>query len=660
MADYTYDQHRKEKQSKPEYWWRRQGQGRRKPVHECVFDAVRFLHQHQGYRHEDNLRRVRLYGNLPVFGLSPGAFRGDPKKRGRVRINIGRSVIDTATSFIAKERPRPTVVTDGGDYRLKRHAKQLGKYCLGVFQQNSVYKHGPKVFRDGGLTGTGCYKGWVDWDEKRIKIERVFIDSLLWDDAEAHNGMPQQLFHYDYIARDTAIERWGRGKDGSLTKLGKKILNAPQAKPPRGLAAHRNLADSIQIVESWHLPSKAGASDGRRALVIENATLEDEEWEHDRFPFAFFTWGEPLFGFTGMGAMDQLTGIQVSLNKHMDAIEEELGLAVSRILVPSNGDTPRAHWVNRIGQVLTYAAGSQPPHVLNPDMIPPGRREQIMFLLDQAFQVVGVNQLSATGKKPPGLNSGAAQREYQDIQSERFATTQRAFEEMFVDLARLVIVLSQELYGKHKDLEVTYHNSKKFLETIRFGEIDIHDHPYELSIFPTSMLPKTPAARYAQINEWVQAGYLSKEEGMRLMDMPDLEDATSLMTAAIDDIDETVDAMIYDEPEDIDEETRGLEGEEYEQAVADLVYRPPDGTQNLQLGVKRMLAAYLRSKHDGTPEARRQLLERWMDDAKALMQQAQPQPQAAPGGPGGPQQAPPGGPPGPGPSAPPPGPQMAA
>lgn len=612
MADYTYDKDRQEKQSKPEYWWKRTG--RSKSVHESVFDTIRFLDQHQSHKADDNLRRVRLYGNLPIFGLSPTAFSvADPRKSGRVRLNVVRSVIDTAVAHIAKERPRPTVVTDGASYRLKRHAKKLGQFILGVFQQNDVYKQGPAVFRDGALTGTGLFKSWIDWQTKSIKIERVFSDELRFDDAEAMSGWPRALHHVKPLAREVVLERWG-----NTERRAKKIREATAPKPAAGIAAHRNLADMLEVAESWHLPSGPNAKDGRHVICIENETLFDEAWDYDCFPFAAFTWGDPVYGLLGMGVTDQLTGIQVSLNKHMDALEEELGLAVSRILVPSNGDIPKSHWVNRIGQVLTYQAGATPPQVLNPDMVPPGRREQIMFLIQEAYELAGVNQLSATGKKPAGLNAGKALREYQDIQSERFAVVQQSYEDTFVQLGRLVTLFAQELYGKHKKLEVKVRN-RKFLETIRFGEIDIRDHQYELQIFPTSMLPKTPAARYAQIDEWVQAGYLNREEGMRLMDMPDLEDATSLITAALDDIDATIDRLIYDEPKELDPEIDKLEGEEREQAIADLVYLPPDGMQAIPLGLKRVLAAALRARHDGTPEARKQLLVRWMDDAKLLL-----------------------------------------
>jgi len=644
VGDYRYNEQAGRTNQRPEYWWKSRAQGREKDVHKAVFDTVRFLDSHQMHKHEDNLRRVRLYGNLPVFGLSPLTFATTQGRRnGRVRINVCRSVVDTATAHIAKERPRPVVMTDGADYRLKRHAKKLSKFVLGVFQESKVYKQGPVVFRDGGMTGTGVYKSWIDWEEKKIKIERVFIDELLYDDSEASEGMPQQIHQRKFLSREVVLQDWGMNDDGTENEHAVKIKMAPQAKASAGIAAHRNLSDMIQIVESWHLPSGPNAKDGRRAMTIDNDTLLDEEWKYDRFPFSLFLYGAPVLGMTGLGIVDQITGIQVSINKHVDAMERELDLSVSRIIVEEGAKIPKSHWVNRIGAVLTHASGSAPPTVMNPNNVTPGRREQIGFLIQQAYENTGVNQMSATGKKPSGLNSGKALREYDDIGSERFAVVQQSYEDTFVDLARLVVILAQELYTKHPELQVKVANNR-FLSTILFSEIDIEENQYEMSIFPTSMLPKTPAARYAQIDEWIQAGYLSKEEGMQLMDMPDLEDAVSLVTAAVDDIDQVIDDMIYREPEDEELEeatTKDMDDLDREQLIADMVYLPPDSTQNLQIGMKRMLASYLRSKHDGTPEARRNLLTRWMSDAGILMKAAAPPPPVvdsagAPGGPGAP------------------------
>lgn len=100
----------------------------------------------------------------------------------------------------------------------------------------------------------------------------------------------------------------------------------------------------------------------------------------------------------------------------------------------------------------------------------------------------------------------------------------------------------------------------------------------------------------ATISEYMEAKFIGPEEGVKLMDIPDLDAANNLLTAAIDDIDMTIELMIDD-----------------------MVYNPPEPMQNLELGLKRFQSAYLRARVDGVPEERLELLRRWMLDAQAML-----------------------------------------
>ena len=143
MADYRYNEQQgsQRRHGAPSPWWLADA-GK---MHAAVFDHVSFLDKHQRYKSIDNLRNVRLYGNLPIYGLSPGAFAvSDARRAKRLRYNLIRSVIDTATAHIAKERPRPVAMTDGASYAKQRASKQLSKWLLGVLQENRMYELGPE------------------------------------------------------------------------------------------------------------------------------------------------------------------------------------------------------------------------------------------------------------------------------------------------------------------------------------------------------------------------------------------------------------------------------------------------------------------------------------------------------------------------------------
>lgn len=623
MADYTYSEgHRSNKSG---FWWDKQR--RAAAVHECVFDVVRFLDQHQNYKQLDNIRNLRLYDNLPVLGLTPGSFAiPDAKKTGRVTYNIIQSMVDTATSKIGKERPRTATITEGGNYRLQRQAKLREKFIQGVIWGNKGYRSGKMVFRDAAVFGTGALKVFAQ--EGEVKIERTFIDEILVDDAECMHGTPRQMHQRRYMAREVVAALWPQRR--------KKIMEAPAPKVEAS-SSSRSLADYVEIVESWHLRSGKKATDGRHAICLPNVTLVDEQWDKDRFPFSFLWWSSPLLGFLGHGLGHALVGLQVAINRHLRTIEQTLKkLGHPWVFIEDSSNVVQTHITDLVDSIVKYASGTNPPQVVAPSSVPADLVDHLRWLIMSAYEIAGISQLSASASKPAGLNSGKALREHQDIESERFADVQQAYEEFYVDLDELIFDVASDIHETKdgKDLRVQV-PGRRFIETIAFRDISIEKNQYTLQVWPTSMLPKTPAGRYQQIQEWIQDGFIGREEGLRLMDMPDLEEANSLYNAAVEDIESLIDDFLYGEPtKEQQARIKGLDGEELEEKIAELIYRPPNPMQNPELGKRRLQAAYLRGTHSDVPQARLNLMVRWIDDVeKLLMQQQAEAEQAAMGAP---------------------------
>ncbi len=57
----------------------------------------------------------------------------------------------------------------------------------------------------------------------------------------------------------------------------------------------------IKVIESWHLKSGPKAKDGKHTICISSATLFEEQYDKDYFPFVFFRWGDRPVGFFGQG-----------------------------------------------------------------------------------------------------------------------------------------------------------------------------------------------------------------------------------------------------------------------------------------------------------------------------------------------------------------------
>lgn len=597
------------------YWWR----APEATVHAAIFDAIRHIDQTQQFKYRDLLRAVRLYGSIGVSSLAPGLYnQPDPSVTQRLRYNIIATTVDTSTALISKDRPRVVAMTEGASFRLQKQAKLLSKFWYGLFDQEGVYEDAPAVFRDGALTGAGAVK--VSKEQKRLRIHRVFMDELLWDDADAVTGNPRCLYHRVPIARERALELW--------PEHAVDIKRVEVAKAPYGEANHDAVADLIWLVQAWHLPSCDGAEDGWDVLAIENVTLHRAPYKHSMFPVVFCPYGaKPPKGLIPEGLARKLTGIQISINRHLDTIEAALRLlGVPRIFVDDLSDISVSQINNLVGAIVKYAHGAEKPFVDNSNVIPPDLWQQVQFLIQSGFEIASISRLSASGVKPEGLNSGKALREYTDIESVSFSTIQRAFEQFFVNLAKVCTRFAKDLYSDGVDLEVKV-PGRKFLKKIKFSDVDLDENVYSMQVFPTSMLPKTPAARYAQIDEWVQKGWVSKADAMQLMDMPDLEKANAVFSAQTYDIEETIEQLLVGKLKGSDREVLdGLKGEDRErvEAQAILARNQPDPVQNLVLGIEKVRAQYLIVRHqEDVPEPRRQNLLDWLGMAEGLVREEQ-------------------------------------
>ena len=271
-------------------------------VHKAIFQYVKLLENNQQYRSDDNLRNMRLYGNMEMSGLSSFNYsRAEPVNaiQNRVTFNIVQSMCDTVVSKITKNKPRPYFLTDGGDWLLKRKAEKLNKFVEGIFYQIGMYQKGVKAFQLGTILGTGAVKFFKQNNE--IKAENVFSDEIIVDDGEAYYGAPRQMHQRKWIHKDVLSALFPKYK-GSIEIA---------ASSETGRSFHQHNKDMLLVVESWRLRAGPKDKDGRHCIIIENETLLDEEYNKDYFPFVFFRWNERPLGFFGQGVAEQLSLIHI-------------------------------------------------------------------------------------------------------------------------------------------------------------------------------------------------------------------------------------------------------------------------------------------------------------------------------------------------------------
>lgn len=588
MADYTYSQ--RPANVPRRYWWKNT-----QNVYDDVFAAVRWLKEQQKLRRNRLLRNLRLYGNLPYAGLTiDNYFRTDDeiKSANRLTLNVVKSMVDTMANRIAKNKPLPTFLTEGGSWDQQLKAKRLQKFIKGQFYKMDAYELGRMTFSETCIFGTGIVKTFRVGND--VKLERVFPAEIHIDEEEAFYGQPRQCFQEKHLPREVLLNAY--------PEFEAKILDAGKESDRSN---EKKIADHVAVVEAWHLPAQDDKKDGRHVIAIDNCVLLDEPYTRDKFPFTFLHYTKPPIGFWGIGLTDELVGIQIEINKLLRTIQRAMHLlSIPKVFIEKASKIVKSHFNNEVGGIITYSGVKPEVHAFN--AVSPELFAQLDRLYARAYEITGISQLSAQGLKPEGLDSGKAIRTFNDIQTERFILNGQAYEEFYLDIADQIIDIAKEIYEDDKSFGVMA-VGKRQVERIRWSEVDMDKDKYSMRVFPTSALAETPSARLQEVQELVQAGFIEKDTAVQLLDMPDLENTYSDLTAQGELMELVIDSII---------------GKGAPRFIA------PDPTMNLEFGIRRIRNAYLRGKINNIPEQRLSLLSQWIAQAEALMSRAaQPDPQ---------------------------------
>lgn len=570
-------------------------------VHGNLCRAVDHFVKRDAAPRDDLLFHLALGGDRGAMEGVTARHRWERTRRdGTLSFNLIKAVVDTLQSEIAALTPLPRFLTQKGRWELRRRAQDLELMCEAEYDRNGVHEMAPMAFRDAALLGMTALK--VCNEGGLPKIERVFPGELIVDPIEAQYGSPRTLYHFKLIPKDSLRGAWGDDK-AKLNKINEQ-MEAPKTLFP--WLPKDSLVEQVSICEAWRLPDPPNwpnARPGRHAIAIDNVTLLDEEWKRERFPICWWRYDEDSTTFYGSGIGKNLRAAQIELSYALEKIQRCMHLSSGfRYLVEGNSRVEVEHLTNTPGEILRYF-GAVPPQVEIQDTVPEQFFRHAEDVIRRGFEQEGVSMMAATSRKPEGLDSGAAIREFNDLGSRRFQVKTRSFEKFIgVDLARLLVDEKIALAQSGEDHAVKVVTQKKRGVTVRsidWKSAHLEEKDYGIRVFPASALPSTPAGRTATVEQWFAAGWISRDQAMSLLDFPDLEEFISMELSAKE--------IVMD----------GLD-----QIMTDGIYVPPEPTQDLDLSIQLSQSAYQRYKYEGAPEERLELVLRYMDDCQHLLEQA--------------------------------------
>lgn len=520
--------------------------------------------------------------------------------------NLCRSATDTLVAKIATHRPLPEVLTQRGSWKNQKRARKMTQFLEGEFYRQKFFERWwPLIIRDACIFGRGILKIWTQGPE--IQTERVHPWELYTDEWDARYGTPRNLYHVRTVDRGVAMQLYARtmNDEGEAAGWRSKIRDALQTASRFDLSEHwedrsNMTVDRVDILEAWHLPSGKGAKDGRHVIVVQGATLLDEQWDGEHFPFIVLHYNPPLTGYWGHGLIEQLEGYQYEINLSSEKVSEQYHMSGVGILVPDGAGIHDQQIRNSITTINHKPGGT--PQVFQMDLVNEHAAQRPRELTQDGLNDAGLSQMSVQSQKPQGITAAVALQALDDVETQRFLPFGRAAEAFCLDAGRRYVDCAKQIAEQYGDLAVSV-PMKGGLVDLNWADVEIEG--VELRIFSMSVLPQQPAQRFQKLTDWFNTGIVDRSTFLRLLDAPDLQAEMDL---------ETADKLVVDE---ILERLAEAEEEDGEDA-----YIAPSAYQDFMWAAKRAQQKLNRGILDSMPEFNQDFLRRYIDHCKRELDKA--------------------------------------
>lgn len=579
-------------------------------AHNVLVHVFRTVRDECEWRIDADEYHAGLYCASDRPGIRGHTRRGYEYGPATLPYNVCRMTTDTMLAKIAKHRPLPQVLTQRGSWKNKKRAKKMTQFLEGEFYRQRIYEQQAKVIvRDACIFGRGLLKVWRDGDQ--ICTERVHPWEVFADEWDARYGSPRNLYHVHAMDRGVALETWARTEGGGWkTKIKDAIETAGFLDTNdrwHNIDGANMTTDRVDVLEAWHLPSRKGAKDGRHVIIVSGATLVDEPWERDYFPFAMLGYNDAIVGYWPHGLVEQVEGYQYEINLCSEKVSEQFHMSGVGVIVADGSHIHDQELRNGI-TIMRKKAGGEAPTVFQMDLVNEHMRQRPRELVEDGLNDSGLSQMSVQSQKEPGITAAVAIQALDDIETERFMIFGRNYEAWNLEVARRLIDCAKEIAEEYGDFAVSVPMKGGLLD---LNWNDVYVDGVEIRVMSASALPQQISARLQRLTDWWNTGLIDRATFLRYLDDPDLQSEMDM---------ELADKLVVDEMLE-----RMADAEEEEGQAA---YMPPSAYQDFAWAAKRAQQRLNRGVLDGMPEFNQQFLRDYIEDCdeemKKLIPGAQP------------------------------------
>lgn len=536
----------------------------------AVSDIVKHYWEIEGRQRREiaNLSLALFTGNMK-YSMSGGgsilsvvdALLQDPAAYNLIQASIG-----TLVANLYSNRVRPLFVTEGGNYELREKAKGMQQAVEGEFYEQEIYGQLGLAVCIYGLMFEG---GGVEWYPD-IANERIVSTMIQpWDyfipKREARVLKLRQVFNRTSVDRGELLAYYSEADKDII----QRIEDAPPARHDEvdNDDSYRDgsIADRVTVSKAWHLPSgrvdintekawgrgKDGrpvdpGHDGRHVCTLEDGfVLSDAPWPMDFFPQSWFLPNYVPGQAWSRGLPEVLAPVQLSINRWNERTDRIMDRHARPLLVTwKNAKISPSRITNELASILESAVPvAQAIQYLQSPGVPPELFTRIQQLRSDGRDQIGLSDLTMQAERPQGITSAPPLRHLKNEQSQRLTAEYRAWERFHLHAARSVVWCHRMLAQECENHEAVFADSKE-LNRIPWETINLPDERFRLKTYPTNLFATDPEARLAQQIDLVNAGLITKEQGLANTDNPDTDALLGDTLAPEKNIERRLDAII--------------------------------------------------------------------------------------------------------------------
>ncbi|MFZ8934022.1 MAG: hypothetical protein ACO2ZP_09005 [Bacteriovoracaceae bacterium] len=481
-------------------------------VHDVLWLHVSRLFRDQSYRDSNHDTYFRLQDQQESVGPSSGGVT-KAKLYDRLTLNIVRQSTEALGSKIFQEEVKALCMTDEGNFSQQENSKKLEQFLDGTIHRTKNSEKGEKVFFNAATFGKGFLKSYIGSD-KRLNTESVLAPKIKFDENECLFGPAKTMYQIEYYDKHELADLYPSKKAEILS--GQRTSYEDDLFFNQFINRQINIDNYIRVIEAWKL-------NGRHVISIEGATLLDEAYPFDYFPFSDFSIFPKLLGPWGEGISERLLYHQFEINKTLRTIGKIIHVGcIPKVFVDASGDIKAGHFTNSIGEIVKYTG--QIPQYGQLLKVPPELWQHLDYFTRKAFDEVGVSDMLATGDKPKGVNTAKAQSELLEIGEGRLFPIIKRWQRFHMENFNLWLKLHAD--SNDKDLEVVS-LGEYGLKKLNFDEIQYDRDLNIIELYSGNLLSKHPSIKRQQVTEMMNAGLFDKDQSMDLLDYQDIKRVTS-------------------------------------------------------------------------------------------------------------------------------------